>query len=86
MDIDIKVFVTIILLALLPTVASVSIKGVKESNQIIWVGKKHGLFSATRPKLWAFVYGRQLFFDAYFKVTRMCWFNLVRLADGYVVF
>jgi hypothetical protein len=51
-------------------------KGIKEKNvkkddnlcRISWLGRDDGLFADTRSKLWAFVNGRQLFANAYFKV------------------
>jgi hypothetical protein len=72
---------TIWSLFILPTLLTFTLqflrKGIKwkreKSSQkpprVFWLGRGNGLFADVRSKLWAFVRGRQLFTDAYFKVS-----------------
>ena len=71
MDIYINVPVVMLLLALLLIIVYIGIEEQKESQRIIWVGKKGGLFPGMLSKLWAFACGRQIFSAAYFKVIGM---------------
>lgn len=57
-----------LILICLSVIGFVSGKGTNLPNNIVWVGKKEGIFSEAQSKLWAFVCGRQVFFEAYSKV------------------
>ncbi|EED11792.1 cytochrome P450, putative [Talaromyces stipitatus ATCC 10500] len=44
-------------------------KGFEKSTTVFWLGRGSGLFADARSKLGAFIYGRQLFADAYSKCS-----------------